>query len=312
MMRSYPKAMLLVLALALAAVASPTSAVILVLDAPAPGVTLQTFDSVYAPNNTEVQISNGARASALFVGQGWRNTAVGADEFQPWESPDGNPTSGTSLALLGQFPPPAPPVGSPPVNPAFPQNAASFPNDSDPTASVFGGLVNGLFYGATSVLFRENIDAFSLKLSGSGINKDDGLGGPVWFAFFDRMGTRLQCEQNSILSDVCTFPKATDIFLNFGSTQKDIAGLQVWHQDPRGLSFTNMEFIPLSAPVPATLLLTLFGLAQLGLLKRTVARSSAKNQRTGWLSVMRVGSRRPPVLRCGEAFRSLPRRWVLT
>ncbi len=251
-----------VLMLAATAVAvQPASAVIIVTDHLDYRYQLATYSQQLYLDNTNIQISAGAQAQALFLGQGWGYTAIGSGESQPWEFPVANPNAGAPLTLRGQYEPPPTPAGSPPVTPGLYQNVLAIP-DPDPLASILGGAVNGTgLFGVTSLLFQDSVTEFAFSPRGSGITPNDGLGGPLWVAFFGTDGTRIQCSQGGSLSDACYFPKSTDTQFSFRSTSLDaIAGVQFWHQDPRGLGFSSIYF----TPTPSPLLLMVPALAFLG------------------------------------------------
>jgi MYXO-CTERM domain-containing protein len=89
------------------------------------------------------------------------------------------------------------------------------------------------------------------------------LGGPVSFAFFDRQGFLLQR---------LNLAKAEDKSFLFQSDLVNIAGLQITHEDPRGLEFVGLRFGITPAPAPAPMALVLTGLAALGLARRPTRR----------------------------------------
>jgi len=261
------------LVLVLATVALPAAAVIVQIERSYLPVT--TFGTLNTLDNSELDLGGGARASSLFAGQGWAYSDVGQDEWAPWESPVGSPVAGTNLALIGQYPPvvPVPPGPSPAVDTTSRQNVYSpnFPPGSG-LLDRFGGSVNGVFYGVTSILFETNINTFSTGVLDAGINPGDNLGGPLWLAFYGRTGELLQ--------DPFLFPRAETGQISFRSSEINIAGLQIWHQDPRGLAFRTVQF-GIELPEPTTLGLVLLGLAaSLGLSKRQVRQIRGKQEPT--------------------------------
>jgi hypothetical protein len=245
-----------VLLLTLITFAVPASALI-ALDPVAPPLAITPFTADFfpdPPSNDSLPIGGRAYASSLFAGQGWRYTPETDDQTgAPWESPNGTPTALTDLALRGQFG--ATPAGSPPVDTTKLQNVVSF----DPGPGFldrFGGMVDSNYQGVTSILFLENLNAFSLQVLDAGIDESQIGAGPLHFAFYGRQGNLLQ------LFDMT----ASNGTLNFRSTRIDIAGVQIWHQDPRGLEFRTLQFGVV--PIPATLGLILFGLVALSLTSR--------------------------------------------
>ncbi|WP_157639539.1 hypothetical protein [Lamprocystis purpurea] len=245
-----------VVLLILAAFALPASAVI-VLNPTAPPLAITPFTPNFYPNppsNDPLPIGNSAFASSLFAGQGWRyTTEKDPQTLAPWELPDGTPTALTDLALLGQFG--VTPPGSPAVDETKLQNVVSF----DPGAGFldrFGGMVDNSYQGVTSILFLENLNAFSLQVLDAGINESQVDAGPLHFAFYGRQGNLLQEFDMT----------ASNGTLNFLSTDIDIAGVQIWHQDPRGLEFRTLQFGVVATP--ETLGLILLGLAALRLASR--------------------------------------------
>jgi len=246
----------LALLLSLATVALPASAVI-VLNPNPPPLDVTPFTPNFfppPPSNEPLQIGGRAIASSLFAGQGWQYTTETDPQTKaPWESPDGTPTALPELSLVGQFG--APPPGSPAVDPTKLQNVISF----DPGPGFldrFGGMVDNYYQGVTSILFLENINTLALQVLDAGINESQTDAGPLHFVFYDRQGNLLQ--QFDMIASNGT--------LNFQSTDIDIAGVQIWHQDPRGLEFRTLQFG--IVPIPATLGLILLGLAALRLSSR--------------------------------------------
>lgn len=247
-----------VVLLVLAAFALPASAVI-VLDPTASPLPITPFTPNFFPNppsNDPLPIGNSAFASSLFAGQGWRyTTETDPQTLAPWESPDGSPTALTDLALLGQFG--VTPPGSPAVDETKLQNVISF----DPGAGLldrFGGMVDNSYQGVTSILFLENLNTFSIEVLDAGIDESQIDAGPLHFAFYGRDGNLLQQFDMT----------ASNGTLNFRSTAIDIAGVQIWHQDPRGLEFRTLQFGVV--PIPATLGLILLGLVVLSLKSRAL------------------------------------------
>jgi hypothetical protein len=250
-------------ALALATVVWPASAVITIDPNPAPlGIT--KFDpNFWRWDNTPLSISERAWASALFVGQGWDYTAKAVGEAAPWEFSLGLPTASTDLALMGQYPPTVPPPGLPPVDNTLLQNVVSF-DPGAPLLDRFGGMIDNYYNGVTSILFRDDVNTFVTDILDAGINIGDDFGGPLHFAFYGRKGNFLQQFD---------LTKAVTGSIHFNSTAIDIAGVQIWHEDPRGLEFRKLQFGIVSTPIPATLGLVLFGLAALG--RQSKRRSSS-------------------------------------
>jgi len=208
-----------------------------------------------------------AAASALFIGQGWGVTGPVDGDY--WEYAVGAPSAG-NLQLMGQYNPTSPPPPSPTVDPGKYQNVVSF----TPTglAPRLGGMLDNAYTGVTSFLFADNINTFSMVALDAGVTSGDGLGGPVTFSFYARNGGLLQS---------INWAKAVDGAIVFRSSAVDIAGIQIQHQDPRGLAFQTLQFgVEVPVPVPAALLLP--GLAALGLMRRS--RAGRPRQRGGFLT----------------------------
>ena len=246
-------------AMALAAASLPSAAVVTMSNdiLRPPGTAFQTPFFPY--DNTPLSFSDRAYASALFAGQGWTVTqAVEPLLGIPWEVPVGDPTPGAELSLLGQYPPttPAPPPPSDPVDVAKIQNVASFAIPSLGLRPRFGGMKDNEYLGVTSIIFADNIEAVSLEIIDAGITENDGKGGPVNFRLFGRQGQELGAFD---------IPNVKDGFVTFRSSAIDIAGIQIWHQDPRGL-----EFATIVVPIPATIALLLAGVAGLAVTRRSV------------------------------------------
>lgn len=246
-----------VVSLALVPFALPASAAIVLNLNPVPlaitAFTPNFFPS--PPSNDPLPIGGRAYASSLFAGQGWRyTTETDPQTLAPWESPNGTPTALTDLGLIGQYG--TPPSGSPVVDITKFQNVIS----ADPGPGFldrFGGMVDNSYQGVTSLLFLENINAFALQVLDAGINETQADAGPLHFAFYGRQGNLIQQFDLT----------ASNGTLNFWSTDIDIAGIQIWHQDPRGLEFRTLQFGVV--PIPATLGLILLGLAAWRLSSRT-------------------------------------------
>lgn len=241
-----------VMAIALGVLPLPSAAVVTMSNdvlRPAPASFEFPF---FRYDNTPLSISDRAYASALFAGQGWGTTQAIEPVFQsPWEIPVGDPTPGAELSLLGQYPPvdPAPPPPSNSVDETKIQNVASFGLPGSGLRPRFGGMNNNYYLGVTSIIFADNLEAISLEIIDAGINQGDGNGGPVNFRLYGRQGQVLGAFE---------IPRAEDGFVTFRSSANDLAGIQIWHQDPRGLEFSTIVL-----PIPATVALLLAGIAGL-------------------------------------------------
>ena len=216
--------------------------------APVSVVPFQT--NFFAFDDSSLGLSGLGAANSLFTGQGWDLTAAQDPALGlSWELPVGSPTPGP-LALAGQYSPSyTPPGPSPAVDPTKIQNVAS--------SDRFGGMVDNQFLGITSILFDADANTFGVEILDAGITQNDGNGGPLHFAFYDRGGSLLQ--QFDIT-------QAVDGNLRFLSDAVDLAGVQIWHQDPRGLEFRTLRFGVV--PEPGTVVLVSIALVLLTSLRR--------------------------------------------
>lgn len=212
----------------------------IVMDSGSAPVAVVPFDlNFFKYDDTSLNLSGLGAANSLFTGQGWSLTIAQDPAFGlSWEEPVGAPSAGP-LSLTGQYSPGyTPPAPSPAVDSSKLQNVV--------TSDRLGGMVDNQFFGVTSILFAADANTFGVEILDAGITSNDGNGGPLHFAFFNRNGSLLQ--QFDIT-------KAEDGNLRFLSNAVDIAGVQIWHQDPRGLEFRTLRFGVVPEPGTAGLVL---------------------------------------------------------
>lgn len=222
----------------MSAASGPSRAVILHEPQAADAPIVEDFDDFPAPVfiDTPVQLSGGASAAALFLGQ-TASVTTGGSSGGPWEAVQGQ--ASVPLTLRGQ-----------------PTDQAGFQNIgvvNGPGGDI-SGYLNSRTTGSIAFLFQRNLDVFGLDIKFSGTTSTSGDPGEVTFEFFSRDGSTI---------DTIRFV-SLDGPHRFLSDRANIAGVLITNLDPLGLAYTNLR----AAPTPGVAVLLLSGLVSLSVIRR--------------------------------------------